>query len=306
MATLELQMNTGKPIPVLGLGTWKAADGDTYRAVLAALESGYRHIDTAAIYRNEAAVGRAIRDSGVPREKIFVTTKLWCTQQRDPQSALNASLERLGLDYVDLYLMHFPVALKTDLIKDGNVLSIPVRADGARDVDIDGWSFVKTWQLMQDLPKSGKTKAIGVSNFSIKNIEEILKPELGLSVPAANQIEIHPQLPQDELIEYCKSKGIIVEAYSPLGSSESSMLTDPDLIKLAEKHQVEPAQILISWGVTRGYCILPKSVNSKRVQSNLKIVKLSSNDVQQISKILEKLGSKRYVSPSWAPFPMYE
>ncbi|SCU79151.1 LANO_0A05248g1_1 [Lachancea nothofagi CBS 11611] len=298
-------LNTGATLPSVGLGTWQSSDEDAYKAVLAALDCGYRHIDTAAIYRNEEPVGRAIRDSKVPRSELFVTTKLWCTQQREPEAALDASLKRLGLDYVDLYLMHWPVCLNVDNVKDDNYLVIPTKADGSRDVDIEGWNFVKTWEHMQKLPQTGKTKAIGVSNFSINNLKEILKPELGFTVPAANQIEIHPQLAQDELIDFCKSKGIVVEAYSPLGSSSSTLLSDPEIAEVADKYKVEPAQVLINWGVARGYCVLPKSTNPKRIESNFKSFNLSSEDTQRVSEITKKLGVKRYVDPNWKPFKAF-
>ena len=172
-SSATLKLNTGASIPVLGFGTWRSVDNNGYHSVIAALKAGYRHIDAAAIYLNEEEVGRAIKDSGVPREEIFITTKLWGTEQRDPEAALNKSLKRLGLDYVDLYLMHWPVPLKTDRVTDGNVLCIPTLEDGTVDIDTKEWNFIKTWELMQELPKTGKTKAVGVSNFSINNIKAV-------------------------------------------------------------------------------------------------------------------------------------
>ncbi|CDO95211.1 unnamed protein product [Kluyveromyces dobzhanskii CBS 2104] len=302
----SLKLNTGASIPVIGLGTWKSPDEDAYNAVVSALQNGYRHIDTAAIYGNEEAVGKGIRDSGVARDEIFVTTKLWGTQQRDPEAALDASLKRLGLDYVDLYLIHWPVPLKTASIKDGNYMTFPKTADDKIDVDIEEWNFVKTWEKMQHLPQTGKTRAIGVSNFSVKNIEELLAANPDFIVPAANQIEIHPQLPQTELIDYCKSKGILIEAYSPLGSSSSTILTDPTIEEIASKYNAEPANILINWGAARGYVVLPKSVNPKRVKTNLKLLDLSAEDVAKIDKLTESVGTKRYVSPDFTPFHIFE
>ncbi|KAG0673657.1 NADPH-dependent aldo-keto reductase [Kluyveromyces marxianus] len=301
-----LKLNTGASIPQIGLGTWQSPDQEAYNAVVTALKNGYRHIDTAAIYGNEEAVGRGIRDSGVPRKEIFVTTKLWGTQQRNPEAALDDSLKRLGLDYVDLYLIHWPVALKTDSIKDGNVFTFPRTADGKIDVDIEDWDFTKTWEKMQHLPKTGKTKAIGVSNFSIKNIEALFKANPNTIVPAANQVETHPQLDQQELLDYCKSKGILLEAYSPLGSSNSLLLTDPTIKKIAEKHNVEPANILINWGLSRGYVVLPKSVNPERVKNNKKIIDLPAEDIETINSLATKIGSKRYVSPDFTPFKIFE
>ncbi|SCU80681.1 LADA_0B08944g1_1 [Lachancea dasiensis] len=298
----KFKLNTGSSIPSIGLGTWKASEEDTYHAVLSALENGYRHIDTAAFYKNEPAVGKAINDSPVAREDIFVTTKLWCTQHKDPKGALKESLQRLGLSYVDMYLMHWPVMLKTDKITDGNYLVMPLNASGGRDTDVENWHFVKTWELMQDIPDSGLAKAIGVSNFSINNLKEILKPELGLVVPAANQIEIHPQLPQDELIDFCKTHGILVEAYSPLGSTSSPLLSALAVVEVAKKYNVEPAQVLINWGVSRGYCVLPKSVTPTRIVSNFRKVDLSAEDLQKISDVHKTLGGKRYLDADWGAF----
>lgn len=290
---------------MIGLGTWKSPEEEAYNAVTYALDAGYRHIDGAAIYRNEAAVGRALRDSRIAREEVFVTTKLWGTQARNPQEALEQSLARLGLDYVDLYLMHWPVALKMDLVTDGNVLTIPTKLNGERDIDPD-WDFVETWKLMQDLLKTGKVKAIGVSNFSISNLEKLFCSDGVTVVPAANQIEIHPQLPQTELVDYCVKKGIVVQAYSPLGSSSSIMLDDPEVEKIAQKYDAEPAQILINWGVSRGYCVLPKSVSQKRIVSNFKIFQLAEEDIEKLNGIPARLGSRRYVVPDWGSFPTFE
>ncbi|SCU91367.1 LAFA_0F03312g1_1 [Lachancea sp. 'fantastica'] len=301
----NLKLNTGASLPAVGLGTWQSSDEDAYNAVSTALKLGYRHIDSAAIYRNEVPVGKAIKDSGIPRSEIFVTTKLWGTQHREPEKALDASLKRLGLDYVDLYLIHWPVALKTDTIKDDDLLVIPTTADGNRDVDLEDWDFVKTWGLLQNLVETGKTKAIGVSNFSINNLKAILKPELKFVVPAANQIEVHPQLPQDELIEFCRAHDIVVEAYCPLGSSSSTLLSDLDLLKIASKYNVEPAQVLINWGVARGYSVLPKSVNPKRIESNFKAFALSPEDTKAVSELHKKIGSHRYVNPKWGPFEAF-
>lgn len=196
--------------------------------------------------------------------------------------------------------------MKTDSIKDGNYFVFPSKPDGTLDVDLEDWSFVKTWKLMQELPSTGKTKAVGVSNFSIKNIETLLNSGPGVMVPAANQIEIHPQLPQTELVEYCKAKGIVVEAYSPLGSSASTMLSEDAIQKIAAKYDAEPAQLLINWGAARGYCVLPKSANPARIKSNLKFFKLSEEDITEITKISETIGAKRYVLPDFSPFHIFE
>ncbi|QLL33678.1 hypothetical protein HG536_0E05900 [Torulaspora globosa] len=301
-----LQLNTGALLPAIGLGTWKSGEEDTYNAVKSAIAAGYRHIDTAAIYGNESAVGRAIRDSGVPREDLWITTKLFSTQHRNPKEGLEGSLERLGLDYVDLYLMHWPVALKADKLATGHWFSIPLLPDGRRDIDVEDWDFVKTWRLMQELPKSGKCRNIGVSNFSINNLKKLSDSEDKLVVPAVNQIEIHPQLPQTELIDFCKARGIVIEAYSPLGSSDSAMLTHPVLVDLAKKYDAQPANVLINWGLSRGYCVLPKSINAERIKSNFRQITVSDEDIELVTHLIDEVGAKRYVQPDWRPWPIFE
>lgn len=301
-----MKLNTGAELPVIGLGTWRSESNDGYDSVLAALKLGYRHIDAAAIYLNEDQVGKAIKDSGVPRNEIFVTTKLWGTEQRNPAKALDASLERLGLDYVDLYLMHWPVPLKTGNIKDGNVLTIPKKEDGKVDVDIEDWNFVKTWDLMQELLSTGKTKAIGVSNFSINNLKTLMASPNFKVVPAANQVEVHPLLPQFELIKYCQEQNIVIEAYSPFGSADAPVLKEQVLHDIGKKYDATAAQVIISWSVQRGYVVLPKSVKAERIEANRKIVTLKEEDMQTINNLSKEKGEKRLVDMDWSPFPTFQ
>lgn len=296
-STKTLTLNTGNSIPSIGLGTWQSPDEECYNAVLSALKSGYKHIDTAMVYQNEVPVGKAIRDflkeSDVTRSELFITTKLWCTTFQNPEQALKDSLERLGLDYVDLYLIHWPVAMAP-----GDTL-MPVRADGSRAaLSFDEWSYVDTYKLLQKLLPLGLTKAIGISNFNKVKIEHLLADPEVTVVPAALQVELHPYLPQFELIEYAKSQGIAIEAYSPLGSTGAPVLEDATLVELAKKYNVSPATIAISWGVQRDIVILPKSVNPVRVESNLKTIKLSPEDFQLVNDI-SKTITKRVVNPDW-------
>lgn len=303
--TSTVKLNTGYTIPQVGLGTWRSKENEGYESVVTALKAGYRHIDDAAIYRNEEEVGRAIRDSGVPREEIFLTTKLWNTQQRTPAEALDQSLKRLGVDYVDLYLMHWPVPIKTDSIKDGDYLTVPTKADGKVDVDLE-WDFIKTWELLQELPKTGKVRSVGVSNLSINNLKELLASPGNKLVPAVNQVELHPLLPEFALVDFCKEHNIIVEAYSPLGGQDAPVVKDDIVNQIAKKHGADPGQVIISWGVQRGLVTLPKSVTPSRVVSNLKTFKLSDDEFKAINELTKTQEPRRTNAPDMSPFPLFK
>lgn len=261
------------------------------KAVSHAIQSGYRSIDGAYAYDNEEEVGAGIAASGVPRSEIFVTTKLWCTFHRHPEENLDISLKRLGLDYVDLYLMHWPIAMRYGPDK------IPLREDGSRDLDSER-KFTETWKDMQKLVASGKARAIGVSNVSKPLMEELLAT--GAPTPAANQIELHPYLPQHELVNYLQEKGIVVQAYSPLGSTGSPLLKEPVVLDIAKKHNVDPGQVVLSWGTQRGVVVLPKSVTPTRIDSNLKTVRLSDQEMLALNGLSFQDGKhKRFVKPNW-------
>ncbi|CCH58443.1 hypothetical protein TBLA_0A06510 [Henningerozyma blattae CBS 6284] len=299
-------LNNGEKIPSVGLGTWKSQENDGYNSVIYALKAGYRHIDTAAIYRNEGEVGRAIKDSGVPRDQIFITTKLWCTEFQNPKRALESSLKRLGLDYVDLYLMHWPVVLNPRYIKDDDYLVVPRLPDGTRDVDMETWDYIKTWELVQELPATGLTRSVGVSNFSINNLEKVLSSPGNKLTPAVNQVELHPLLPQFELQKYCDSKKIKLEAYSPFGSDNAPNLKQKTIVDIAAKNGVSPAQVITSWIVQRDIVVLPKSVHEERVISNFKVFDLSKEDIAEIDALAKVNGEKRINKPDWDPFPVFE
>lgn len=294
-------MNTGALIPAVGLGTWQATEEEVYNAVLSAIKTGYRHIDTALVYGNEIPVGKAIADCGVPRSELFVTTKLASINHLDPLKALNKSLKNLGLDYVDLYLMHWPVALN---LENKSHPTFPTLPSGQRDILFDR-TFVATYVDMQELVKLGLTRAIGVSNFSVKNLETLLASPQVTIVPAANQVELHAYLPQPNLLKYCKEKGIVLEAYSPLGSTNSPLLKDETLVKLAEKYNVDPANILISWAVWRDTVVVPKSSNPARIESNFKVVDLADSVGKLVNDISSSLGTKRFISPDWSPVVVF-
>ncbi|KAK9490576.1 NADP-dependent oxidoreductase domain-containing protein [Lipomyces doorenjongii] len=286
-------LNTGAVIPALGLGTWQSGPNEVYEAVLVALKAGYRHIDTAYVYGNEAEVGKAINDSGIPRKEIFLTTKLWGTYHTKPEVNLDISLKKLGVDYVDLYLIHWPSPLNPN----GNHEFFPTLSDGTRD-RLKDWDFVKTWELVQKLPETGKAKAVGVSNFSTVNLEKLLNAPTTKVVPAANQVELHPYLPQQKLLDYAKSKGIHITAYSPLGSTNAPLQQEPAVQDIAKRLGKSPTQVLISWAISRGTSVIPKSVTAERIISNFDDFVLEEKDIDAINAI-SKTKAKRLVNPNW-------
>ncbi|ODV82816.1 hypothetical protein CANARDRAFT_30535 [[Candida] arabinofermentans NRRL YB-2248] len=298
--TKTFTLNNGELIPAVALGCWRATPEDTYNSVLAAIKAGYRHIDTAHAYLNEEAVGKAIKDCGVPRDELFITTKLWNTFHRDVEGALNGSLARLGLDYVDLYLVHWPVPMHPAKTPEAD--QIFVFKEGTNDFDVDfDWDYSKTWSAMEDLVLDGKkrVKSIGVSNLSKKRLETLLNNPNTRIIPACNQVEMHPYCPQHELVAYCKEKGILIEGYSPLGSAGSPLIQDEVIVKLATKLGVSPATLLISWGLARDYVVLPKSVTVSRIESNLKTIELDDATVDEINNLWKLRGVTRAVNRDW-------
>ena len=246
---MRLKLNSGCEIPPIGLGTWEITGPPAKEAVLNALECGYRLIDTAKIYGNEVEVGKAIAESNIPREAIFVTTKIWNAQHDDVARALDQSLQKLGLDYIDLYLIHWP------------------DAQGVR---------LKTWKTMGALAQEGKIRSIGISNYNIQQMEEIIEKS-GI-VPSVNQVPISPFKVQTrffkikhykDLINYCNKKGIIVEAYSPL--TRGIQLENETLQQISNKYNKSSAQILLRWGIQKGLVVIPKSQNKERINENFNI-----------------------------------
>jgi diketogulonate reductase-like aldo/keto reductase len=262
-------LNNGIAMPQFGLGTFQSQKGqETRDAVRWALEFGYRHIDTAAIYHNEEDVGRGIRDSGVPRKEIFVTTKLWDADQAYDTAlrAYDQSLKRLGLDYVDLYLIHWPVK--------------STRADA--------------WRALVKLYQEGRVRAIGVSNFTTNHLKELLAGSP--VVPAVNQFELSPFNTCTKLVDFCKQHGIMVESYSPLARGQK--LSDPRVAELAHRYGKTPAQILIRWAIDKGYVVIPKSVHQARISENASIFDfaLSAQDLQALDGLNENLHT---INPGW-------
>ncbi|KAH6887434.1 NADP-dependent oxidoreductase domain-containing protein [Thelonectria olida] len=279
-------LNTGAKIPAVGFGTWQAPPGQVEKAVEIALRSGYEHIDCAAIYRNEVEVGEGIRKSGVSRSDIFITGKLWNTKHapEDVEKGLEKTLKDLGTDYLDLFLMHWPVAFKS-----GDDW-FPIDSDGVFELaDIDP---AVTYAAMEKLLQTGKVRAIGVSNFTKNRLDNLLSKTT--VVPAVNQIEAHPYLQQPELLDYCKSKGIQLAAYSPLGNNqtgEARTVDDPLVAELGKELDLDIGQVLYSWGVQRGTVVLPKSVTPSRIESNIKVKELPREAFDKLNG-LER--NKRY------------
>lgn len=288
----SLKLNTGASVPCLGLGTWRAPDEQVTRAVEVALKAGVRHLDCAFAYDNEVAVGEGIKRSGIPREELFITTKIWGTFHKRVEEGATISLQRLGLDYVDLLLIHWPIALP-----QRGEEKIPLRQDGSRDIDEDR-TLNETWKQMEDLMMKGKAKAIGVSNVSQPIMEDLLKT--AKVVPASDQIESHPYLPEHELILYLQSKGITPAAYSPLGSGSAPVLEDETIVKIANAKGVEPAQVAIAWQAQRGVLVIPKSVTEHRILSNAKLIKLTEQEMQEINVLYKQPGKHiRTCMPPW-------
>lgn len=270
-------LNDGTIMPAFGLGTWKSPKGEVSQAVEAALKAGYTHIDAAWIYQNEQEVGEgisaAIKAGAIARESLFVTSKLWNAfhQPAEVEKGCRESLSALGLDYLDLYLMHWPIAFRPDRSSHNS----------AEDFySIDELPLSKTFEAMAELREKGLVKSVGVSNFSISKLENIIA-ETGV-VPAVNQVEMHPYNPQNDLLSYCQDKGIRVTAYSPLGSGdrpasmkakdEPPLLENETVQAIAAQENLSPAQLLIAWGLDRETVVIPKSTNAKRIAENLAAV----------------------------------
>ncbi|KAF9695760.1 hypothetical protein EKO04_006237 [Ascochyta lentis] len=292
----QLTLNTGAKIPAIGFGTWQDKDAQE-PAVTHALKAGYRHIDTARIYGTEAAVGNAIKKSGIPRDEIFLTTKLWNNSHHpdDVESALDASLQDLDTPYVDLYLMHWPspFARSTDMFpKDSSGKTQPGDTD-----------YIATYQAMERCLATGKTRAIGISNFSRGELERLLASTS--TVPAAHQIESHPYLQQTSFTQWHADRGIHVTQYSPLGNQNSiyssganmaKLIDDPVLVEIGNQHGKSGAQVALAWGIALGRSVIPKSKTAERIEQNFGgDFVLPSEDVERISGVDRKL---RFNDPS--------
>ncbi|SIQ77507.1 2,5-diketo-D-gluconate reductase A [Rhizobium sp. RU33A] len=271
----HIALNDGARIPQVGLGVWQTPNDEAAPAVKAALSAGYRHVDTAAVYENEEGVGEGIRQSGIDRAEIYLTTKLWNTEQGYEQTlkAFDASLKRLGTDYVDLYLIHWPSAHRG--------------------------LFVDTWKAFVKLREEGRAKSIGVSNFYPEHIEKIIA-ETGVT-PVINQIELHPDFQQREARAFHEKHGIATQSWSPLG--QGKLLGHPAIADIAAKLGRTPAQVIIRWHIDNGLVVIPKSVTPSRISENFKVFdfKLSAEDLETLNG-LDDAGARLGPDPKTATF----
>lgn len=302
-------------MPIVGLGTWKSAPGEVYNAVKTALQVGYRHIDCAPIYGNEAEVGRALSDAFdegiVSRDEVWITSKLW-NDSHAPEhvrTALEETLDDLQLDAIDLYLMHWPVAIE-------HGVNMPSSPD--QFISLDEIPISETWAAMEELVSDGLARHIGVSNFNVPKLQSLV--DEASHAPEMNQIELHPYLQQPEMLDAANDAGVHLTAYSPLGSKdrpdrmkandEPILLDDPTITQIAERHDATPAQVLISWAIHRGTAVIPKSVTPHRIEENLAAADVQLTDAD-MDAIAELDRGRRYVDGSfWAegdsPYTMAE
>lgn len=246
----KIQLNDGNLIPQLGYGVFLVDPEDTERVVTEALEVGYRHIDTASFYRNEAAVGRAIAQSGIPRDELFITTKLWNSDHDDPHAAFQRSLDFLGLEAVDLYLIHWPIPMH------GTALN--------------------AWRGLVEIVGSGRSRSIGVSNFEVEHLQELLN-ETGV-VPAVNQVELHPLHQRRELREFCRQYDIAMEAWGPLAQGKSDLFEREPIAESARVHRRTPAQVVLRWHIQHGNIIFPKTMQRARMVENASLFNFVLSD----------------------------
>lgn len=287
----KLLFSNGDQLPAMGFGTFLSKKNEVYDAVVEAIRIGYRHIDCAYIYGNEVEIGLALQfaflNGMVKREELFITSKLWNSDHAPErvEVAIRKSLRSLQLDYLDLYLIHWPIAFKTGHEQAKNASDL---------LSLEEMPVATTWTAMENVQKSGLTKHIGVSNFNIPKLQGLF--ENSTISPEVNQIELHPYLQQKELVTFCKENGVLLTAYSPLGGrhlirTEGSLIHEPVIIKIAAKHGCLPTQVVLAWGLQRGEAVIPKSVHRERIHENYDSinVRLELSDLTEIASLERNL-----------------
>lgn len=295
-------LNDGNKIPALGLGTVPPDDKSEVKGqVIAAVKAGYRHIDTAWYYGSEPYIGEALKElfaEGYKREDLFITTKVWPSLYHNPEKSLDMSLSDMGIDYVDLFLQHWPVCLAGD---ENGLPTAPKDENGNINYDddpVEGEKFIEVYNAIEDIKaNTNKVRSVGVSNYSIPKLKRLL-PKVKKFVPVVNQIELHPQLPQQDLIDFCTAHKMVVEAYSPVGSNGAPVLKLPFIQELADKYEVSTNEIANAYHILQGRVVLPRSSNLNRIRTNIRLPQLSKDELAKLYQIGVE-NPTRYINDSW-------
>lgn len=301
--SVYFELNDGHRIPALGMGTVPPDDPSLVKQqIIEAVKAGYRHIDTAWYYTTEKYVGEALKElfaeGVVKREDLFITTKVWHSFWHNPEKSLDQSLEALGLDYVDLFLQHWPICTHGD--ENGRPVR-PMTFWNMPDYDDDpvtGTKFIEVYNKIEDIKiNTSKVRSVGVSNYSIPKLKALL-PKVKKYVPVVNQVEAHPHLPIQDLFDFCAEHKIIIEAFSPVGSTGAPVAKDPFIIKMGEKHGVTSNEIINAYHILQGRVVIPRSTNPERIRTNVRLPQLSKEELHELYELGEK-NPRRYICDPW-------